>query len=97
CTIGCCALSLAAVTWVLISAMCPSRVRGIAVSIAVSTLWIASFLLTLSFPILNRALGCSGTFWTYAEICLAGFLFVLARVPETKGKTLEQIERELTS
>jgi len=97
CTIACYALSLAPVTWVLISEIFPNRVRGIAVSIAVSSLWIASFLLTLTFPILNRALGSSGTFWTYAGICLAGFLFVLARVPETKGKTLEQIERELTS
>ncbi|PYX80737.1 MAG: MFS transporter [Acidobacteria bacterium] len=97
CTIACYALSLAPVTWVLISEIFPNRVRGIAVSIAVSSLWIASFLLTLTFPILNRALGSSGTFWTYAGICLAGFLFVLARVPETKGKTLEQIERELTT
>ena len=97
CTIAWYALSLAPVTWVLISEIFPNRVRGIAVSIAVSSLWIASFLLTLTFPILNRALGSSGTFWTYAGICLAGFLFVLARVPETKGKTLEQIERELTS
>lgn len=59
------------------------------VSISVSALWSASF-------ILNRALGSAGTFWTYAGICLAGLFFVLLRVPETKGKTLEQIERELT-
>jgi sugar porter (SP) family MFS transporter len=97
CTIGCYALSLAPVTWVLISEIFPNRVRGIGVAISVSALWSASFLLTFTFPILNRALGSAGTFWTYAAICLSGLLFVLLCVPETKGKTLEQIERELTS
>jgi SP family xylose:H+ symportor-like MFS transporter len=97
CTIGCYALSLAPVTWVLISEIFPNRVRGIGVSISVSALWSASFLLTFTFPILNRALGSAGTFWTYTGICLAGLFFVLLCVPETKGKTLEQIERELTS
>jgi MFS transporter, SP family, xylose:H+ symportor len=96
CTIGCYALSLAPVTWVLISEIFPNRVRGIGVSVSVSALWSASFLLTFTFPILNRALGSAGTFWTYAAICLAGFFFVFGFVPETKGKTLEQIEAELT-
>lgn len=97
CTIACYALSLAPVTWVLISEIFPNRVRGAGVSVSVSALWIASFVLTFTFPILNRALGSSGTFWAYAGVCLAGFLFVLAQVPETKGKTLEEIERELVS
>jgi MFS family permease len=97
CTIGCYALSLAPVTWVLISEIFPNRIRGLAVSISVSALWGASFLLTFTFPILNRVLGPGGTFWIYAGICFAGFLFVQLCVPETKGKTLEQIEHELTS
>jgi MFS transporter, SP family, xylose:H+ symportor len=96
CTIGCYALSLAPVTWVLISEIFPNRVRGVGVSISVSALWSASFLLTFTFPILNRALGSAGTFWTYAAICLGGFFFVFLFIPETKGKTLEQIEGELT-
>lgn len=96
CTIGCYALSLAPVTWVLISEIFPNRVRGLAVSISVSALWGASFLLTFTFPILNGVLGAGGTFWIYAGICIAGFLFVQLRVPETKGKTLEQLEHELT-
>jgi MFS family permease len=83
------------VTWVLISEIFPNRIRGLAVSVSVSALWIASFVLTFTFPILMRRLGAPGTFWTYAAICLAGFFFVLARVPETKGKTLEKIEQEL--
>ncbi len=60
----CYALSLAPVTWVLISEIFPNRLRGIGVSISVSALWSASFLLTFTFPILNRVLGNAGTFWT---------------------------------
>ena len=92
-TIAAYAVSLAPVTWVLISEIFPNRVRGLAVSFSVSALWIASFILTFTFPVLNRVVGPGGTFWIYAAICLAGFFFILARVPETKGKTLEQIER----
>lgn len=97
CAISFYALSLAPVTWVLISEIFPNRVRGAAVSISVSALWIASFLLAFTFPMLNRAMGSSGTFWTYASICFIGLLFIYLRVPETKGKALEQIERELTA
>lgn len=95
CTIGFYALSLAPVTWVLISELFPNRVRGMGVSVAVSALWIASFVLTFTFPILQRGLGSAGTFWVYAAICFVGFVFVLAAVPETSGKSLEEIEREL--
>ena len=90
--IGCYAMSLAPVTWVVISEIFPNRVRGAAVSIAVTALWVASFILTYTFPIFNHVLGAAKTFWIYAAICVAGFLFIRARLPETKGKTLEQIE-----
>jgi len=92
--IGCYAMTLAPVTWVLISEIFPNRIRGAAVSVSVSALWIACFALTFTFPLMNRALGPAATFWLYAAICLVGFLFVLARVSETKGRTLEQIEQE---
>jgi sugar porter (SP) family MFS transporter len=95
CTIGCYAMSLAPVTWVLISEIFPNRIRGLAVSVSVSALWLASFLLTLTFPIISRSLGSAGTFWLYSAICVAGFFFILWRVPETKGKSLEQIESGL--
>ena len=91
---GCYAMTLAPVTWVLISEIFPNRIRGAAVSVSVSALWIACFALTFTFPLMNRALGPAATFWLYAAICLVGFLFVLARVSETKGRTLEQIEQE---
>jgi MFS transporter, SP family, xylose:H+ symportor len=91
------AMSLAPVTWVLISEIFPNRIRGRAISVSVSALWIASFALTYSFPLIGRTLGSSGTFWLYAGICLIGFGFVFWGVPETRGKTLEQIERELAA
>jgi sugar porter (SP) family MFS transporter len=90
--IGCYAMSLAPITWVLISEIFPNRIRGAAVSVSVSALWIACFVLTFTFPSLNAALGAAGTFWLYSGICFAGFLFILWHVSETKGKTLEQIE-----
>lgn len=93
--IGLYAMSLAPVTWVLLSEIFPNKIRGLAMSVAVSSLWIACFLVTFSFPILNQRLGAAGTFWTYAVICFAGFLFIWRCIPETKGKTLEEIEAEL--
>jgi MFS transporter, SP family, xylose:H+ symportor len=94
-TLACYGFSLAPITWVLISEIFPNRIRGAAVSVATSALWAACFILTYTFPLLNRGLGSARTFWLYALICAAGFVFILLRVPETKGKTLEQIEREL--
>jgi len=93
--IGCYAMSLAPVTWVLISEIFPNRIRGAAMAVAISSLWVACFLLTYMFPMLNAKLGSAGTFWLYAGICLAGFVFIYFKLPETKGKSLEQIEREL--
>jgi MFS family permease len=93
--IGCYSMSLAPVTWVLISEIFPNRIRGTAISVAVSALWIACFVLTYTFPILERNIGTGNTFWIYAGICAVGFVFIRLRVPETRGKTLEQIEREL--
>ncbi len=94
--IGCYAMSLAPVTWVLISEIFPNRIRGAAVSIAVSALWIASFILTFTFPVILHAIGSAATFWLYAGICFIGFIFIWRRVPETKGRTLEQLEQQLT-
>jgi MFS family permease len=94
--IGCYAMSLAPVVWVVIAEIFPNRIRGAAMAVAVSALWVACFLLTFTFPILNRRLGSAGIFWLYAAICIAGFVFIKLKLPETKGKSLEQIERELT-
>lgn len=89
------AMSLAPITWVVLSEIFPNRIRGAAMSIATFALWIACFLLTFTFPILNKSLGSYGTFWVYSIICFAGFLFIKNKLPETKGKSLEEIEQEL--
>jgi sugar porter (SP) family MFS transporter len=93
--IACYSMSLAPVTWVVISEVFPNRIRGAAMSVAVCALWIACFVLTYSFPLLNARLHAAGTFWLYAGICVLGFIFIKCKLPETKGKSLEQIEREL--
>ncbi len=94
--IACYAMSLAPVVWVVLSEIFPVRIRGMAMALSTFFLWVACFLLTYTFPILNEVVGASGTFWLYAGICLAGFLFIRAKLPETKGKTLEELEKELT-
>jgi MFS transporter, SP family, arabinose:H+ symporter len=95
--IACYAMSLAPVTWVIISEIFPNRVRGVAMSIATFSLWTACFILTYTFPILNSTLNSFGTFWLYGVICIFGFLFIYKKLPETKGKSLEKIEQELTT
>jgi MFS transporter, SP family, xylose:H+ symportor len=94
CAIGCYAMTLAPLTWVLISEIFPNRLRSLGVSAAVSALWVSSFALTYSFPFINGALGSSGTFFTYGAVCFAGGVLVYLFVPETKGRTLEEIEAQ---
>lgn len=89
--IGIYAVSLAPVTWVLISEIFPNKVRGIATSIAVICLWAAYFILVFTFPILFEKFK-DNTFYFYAAVCLIGLLFVWLKVKETKGKTLEELE-----
>jgi len=93
--IACYSMSLAPVTWVVISEIFPNRIRGAAMAVAVAALWLACFLLTYTFPLLNAKLGAAGTFWLYAGICVAGFVFIFFKLPETKNKSLEEIERDL--
>jgi len=89
------ATTLAPVTWVLLAEIFPNRVRGIALSVCTFTLWLASFLLTFTFPLLNHYLGASGSFLIYAVICGLGFTFIYIRLPETKSLSLEEVERML--
>lgn len=89
------AMSLAPVTWVLISEIFPNKIRGLASSVAVVSLWGAYFVLVFTFPILAKKLGAFGPFYMYAGICFLGFLFVKKKVKETKGQTLEELEQHL--
>ena len=93
--IACYAMTLAPITWVLLSEIFPNHIRGAALSLCVSALWVACFSLTVTFKPINVAFGPAGTFWLYGAICLVGLIVIFARVPETKGKSLEEIEREL--
>lgn len=93
--IACYAMTLGPVVWVLLAEIFPDRVRATAMAVCTFALWTASFLLTYTFPILNSALGSFGTFWIYAGICAAGYIFLYRRLPETKGKSLSQLEKEL--
>lgn len=93
--IACYAMSLAPVVWVILSEIFPARIRGMAMALSTFFLWVACFILTYTFPILNETAEASGTFWLYGLICLAGGLFIRIKLPETKGKTLGEIEKEL--
>ncbi len=89
------AMSLAPVTWVLISEIFPNKIRGAASSVAIVSLWGAYFILVFTFPILAKKLGTYGPFYLYSVICLLGFLFIRSKVKETKGQTLEELEDNL--
>lgn len=91
------ALTLAPVTWVLLAEIFPNRVRGLAMSLATLGLWVACFLLTYTFPLLNAGLGAAGSFTLYGIICALGYLYILRNVPETKGVTLEALEEQLAA
>ncbi len=89
------AMSLAPIVWVILSEIFPNRIRGAAMALATFALWVACFILTYTFPLLNKSMGAAGTFWVYAVVCFAGFIFILKNLPETKGKSLEEIENQL--
>jgi SP family arabinose:H+ symporter-like MFS transporter len=93
--IGCYSMSLAPITWVVISEIFPNRIRGAAMSVAVFSLWAGCTALTLTFPFLRGRFGAHGVFWLYGAICVVGFFVILMKLPETKGKSLEDIERDL--
>ena len=93
--IGWYAATIAPMCWVTLAEIFPNRIRGAAMATAVFALWVGNFTLTYLFPSMLARFGASGVFWIFAVICAGGFLFMKAKLPETKGKTLEQIEREL--
>ncbi len=89
------AMTLAPIVWVILAEIFPNQVRGLAMSVATLALWGACFALTFGFPLLNALLSAAGTFWLFALICLLGGLFLVNRLPETKQRSLEDIERLL--
>jgi sugar porter (SP) family MFS transporter len=91
--VACFAVGVGTGTWVLMSEICPTKVRGRAMSVATVFLWCGTLLVTLTFLSLVNVFTASGVFLLYAMVSIAGFLFVWRGVPETKGKTLEEIEK----
>ncbi len=87
------AIGLGPCVWVLLSEIFPTRIRGRAMSIATLFLWSACTLLTMTFLTLSKALSATGAFLIYSLMCVVTFLIVWRAVPETKGRSLEQIER----
>ena len=88
-------ITLAPVVWVILSEIFPNRIRGAAMSAAAMALWVGNFSLTFSFPTIKENLGWANNFWLYGAVCAAGFIVLYFFLPETKDKTLEQIESEL--
>jgi SP family sugar porter-like MFS transporter len=89
------AFGLGPTVWVVISEIFPNKIRGIAMSVATFSLWSACYLLTLTFPIFVELFNASNTFWLYAVICIAGVIIIKIYLPETKGVSLEELERKL--
>jgi SP family arabinose:H+ symporter-like MFS transporter len=87
------AMAMGPIPWIVISEIFPSRIRGRAASVGILTLWIAIFLVSLTFPWLMVHIGLTATYFIYAACSLISFLFVVLVLPETKGRTLEEIER----
>ena len=89
------AISLGPVFWLMISEIYPLSIRGSAMSVAAICNWGSNFIVALLFPVLLAALGGAGAFWLFAVIGVVAWLFVFFMVPETKGRSLEEIEADL--
>jgi SP family arabinose:H+ symporter-like MFS transporter len=89
---GAFALAMAPIPWIINSEIFPTKLRGRAMSLAIMMLWLADFVVTQTFPRLNAMIGPANTFWTYAFFSFLSVIFVCVMVPETKGRTLEEIE-----
>ncbi len=87
------AISMGPIVWLVIAEIFPNRVRAIASSIASVALWMANYLVSQTFPVLLNSIGPALTFWIFGILSAFAFLFTLKAVPETKGKSLEEIEQ----
>jgi MFS family permease len=89
--------TLGAVVWVYLAEIFPNLIRSLALSLATLALWLADFAVTLSFPIMTKHFGTSRTMFCYAVMCLLAFVYMSMKVKETKGKSLEEIEKLFVS
>ncbi len=89
------AFGLGPTVWVVLSEIFPNTIRGAAMSVATFSLWVACYILTLTFPILVELFSSAITFWIYSVICFIGFIVIFKYLPETKGVSLEKLEKIL--
>ncbi len=87
------AFSLGPIVWVIVSEIFPTKVRGRAISVATMVNWGANFIVGLTFLVLIDELHTWGTFWLFGSLSILSLWYIRAKVPETKGKTLEEIEQ----
>jgi MFS transporter, SP family, arabinose:H+ symporter len=89
------AMAMGPISWLFSSEVFPNKVRGRAMSVAAFTIWVSCYIVAQTFPMMNDSpvIGPAKTFWIYGAVSLVSFIFVLTMIPETKGRTLEQIER----
>ena len=93
--LACFAFSLGPLAWIVMSEIFPLRVRGRAMSVATVCLWLANTVVCQTFPLMQKHLGEAGTFWIFSALVLPVFLFSIYRMPETKGRSLEELEKSL--
>ena len=87
------AMAMGPIPWILCSEIFPAKLRGRAMSVSTFSIWVACYLVSQTFPLMLKAFGSTKTFWFYAACSAVTFLFVLLLVPETKGRSLEEIEK----
>jgi SP family arabinose:H+ symporter-like MFS transporter len=87
--------SVGAVTWVIVSEIFPNKLRSKAMSISIVSLWLANFFLILVFPLMLNRLGGAASFLFFDAMCVLLLLFTIIKLPETKGKSLEELEKIL--
>ncbi|CAB0041002.1 unnamed protein product [Trichogramma brassicae] len=89
-------LGFGPIPWLMMGEILPAKIRGSAASVATSFNWTCTFVVTKCFMNIVALIGQEGTFWLFMIICLLGLVFVIGFVPETSGRSLEEIERGLT-
>lgn len=87
------AMAMGPIPWILCSEIFPAKLRGRAMSVATFAIWTGCYLVSQTFPYFLKTFGSTNTFWFYAACSSATFLFVLFLIPETKGRSLEEIEK----
>jgi len=90
-------LGFGPIPWLMMGEILPAKIRGVAASIVTSFNWLCTFIVTKTFQDIINLMGAHGAFWLFGTIVAVGLIFVITSVPETRGKSLEEIERRFRS